>query len=57
LKQRHGAAGVLSRPAVPPLFVPADAMEKSRDLLTRTIGIFAMRKMSDAWKHREIEIS
>src|SRR3954453_1598140 len=36
---------------------PADSIEKSRDLFARAIGILAVRKVSDARKHREIEIA
>ena len=36
--------------------LPADALKKSRDLRCCPRGIFAMREVSDAFKHRKIEI-
>jgi hypothetical protein len=35
---------------------PIDALEERRNLVTRAIWIFAMRKVSDAGKHPQIEI-
>src|ERR1700760_213596 len=53
--KRHGTAGVLSRPAVPPS-APADACEEAGNLARRAVGIFPVREVTDAGKHRKIEI-
>src|SRR5690242_21207819 len=44
-----------SRPAVPPS-VPADACEEAGNLARRAVGIFPVREVTDAGKHRKIEI-
>ena len=36
--------------------MPADALEERRDLGCCAIGIFTMREVTHAFKHREIEI-